>query len=123
MDAIENAAFVSVSRACGFAALGIFTLMAGLSFEPALATRSGGILTTAVAVILSIHAFAAPIRSYKRTELWLILPKQYRPPESVAQKVIGQVLRETYTLFAHRSAIVGAFLLATSIILKLFGFG
>ena len=71
MEAIENAAYISVGRACGFAALAIFCLMFGLSFDPPLAARTGGLLCLGLTVILGLYALRARSRPYKRTELWL----------------------------------------------------
>lgn len=122
MDAIENAAYVSVGRACGFAGLAVFCLMFGLSFEPALAARTGGVVCLAVTLILAFYAYRARTRPYKRTELWLILPKDQRPPAGVAQRLIGEALRETYLWFAKQAAIISVVLLASSLALQMTGF-
>lgn len=100
MDAIENAAFVSIGRACGFAGLAIFCLMLAMSVEPVLAARTGGGLYLAVTCILAFYAARARTRPYKRAELWAILAKDERPPARFAQRVIGEVLRETNLWFA-----------------------
>ena len=123
MDAIENAAFVSVGRACGFAGLAIFCLMFGLSFEPVLAARTGAALCLSVALILAGYAYRAPTRPYKRTELWLILTKEKRPPPVYAQRVIGGALRETHIWFARRAALISFVLLAVSAAMQLIGVG
>lgn len=122
MDAIENAAFVSVGRATGFAGLAVFCLMFGFAFDPALAARIGGGLCLFVAAILAAYGLRARIRPYKRTELWLILPKEKRPPEMIAQRVIGETLRETYIWFARQAAIIATVLLAVSLLLQLAGY-
>lgn len=121
MQAIENAAYISIGRACGFAGLAVFCLVFGLSFEPILAARTGGVVCLGVALILGFRAFRAPVRPYKQTELWLILPKDKRPPAEVAQRVIGEALRGTYTWFARQAAILAAVLLAVSVALQLLG--
>ncbi len=118
MDAIENAAFVSVGRAAGFAGLAVFTLMLGLSFDPPLATRTGGLIGMGVVAALLIYGWRALKRPYKRTEAWLILPRDLRPPACIAQKVIGRTLRETAYWFAGRAAALSSFLLVTSVALK-----
>jgi hypothetical protein len=123
MDAIDNAAFVSVGRACGFSGLAIFCLMFGLSFDPALAARVGGALCLMVTVILVFYAWRARARPYKRTETWLILAKDKRPPAGIAQQVIGEALRETYVWFARQSTIIAIVLLASSMVLQLAGVG
>ena len=121
MDDIETAAFISIGRACGFAGLGILCVMLGLSFEPVMATRAGGIMGLCLASILAMFALRAPNRSYERTEVWLILPKDARPPSTIAQRVIGQALRDTYIWFAERAALGSISLLAASLVLKLIG--
>ena len=118
MKAIENAAYVSVGRACGFAGLGIFCLMFGLSFEPALAARTGGVSCAIVTAILILYGNRARQRPYKRTELWIILNKEERPPASVAQQIIGQVLRQTYIWFARQAAVISFVLLASGFVLQ-----
>ena len=121
MDAIENAASISVGRACGFAGLGIFCVVFGLSFEPVLATRTGAGLCLGLALILSGYAYWAPTRPYKRTELWLILAKDKRPPAAYAQHVIGIALRDTYIWFARQTAIISLVFVAVSVIFQLLG--
>ncbi len=121
MDAIERAAFVSVARACGFAWLGIFCIAFSLSFEPPLAAFSGGILCLIVSLILIFYAVRARRRPYKKTELWLILPKENRPEPAVAQQVIGGVLRDTYFRFARQAVVFSVIFLALSVGLRLVG--
>lgn len=119
MDAIEHAAIVTVGRACGFAGFGILLLMAGLSFDPGLATRTGGVLCLAVVVILAVCALRAPHHPYKRTQLWTLLAKDKRPPAAVAQQIVGRVLRMTYVAFAKHAAGLAAILLVASVLLDL----
>ena len=45
MDEIRNAAEVSVSRACGFAALGISVVVLALSYDLPMALQAGAVLT------------------------------------------------------------------------------
>lgn len=118
MDAIENAAFVSVGRAAGFAGLAIITLMLGLSFDPPLATRTGGLIGMVVVALLVLYGWRALNRPYARTEAWLILPKDRRPPAGIAQRIIGRTLRETAFWFAGRAAVISSFLLVSSVALK-----
>ncbi len=121
MDAIENAAYVSVGRACGFAGLAVFCIMFGLSFEPILAARAGAVLCLALTAILALYAYHAPARPYKRTELWLILAKDQRPPAAFAQDVIGRTLRDTYAWFAKQTGIITAVLWVVSVVFRLLG--
>lgn len=119
MDAIKTAAFISVGRAFGFASLGILCLMLGLSFEPVIATRAGGIMGLGLTAILTVFGLHARYRSYLDTETWLILAKSDRPPTNIAQQVIGEALHDTYLWFAARAIAGSVLLLAMSLVLKL----
>jgi hypothetical protein len=52
MTAVEQSAYISVGRACGFAGLGILSFMVGLSFDPELSAKSGGGLLLLMTAIL-----------------------------------------------------------------------
>lgn len=121
MEAIENAAFVSVGRAVGFAGLAVFCVSLGLSFQPALAVRTGGIMCLCVTFILIFYAMRALTKPYKKTELWIILDEKARVPAKIAQRVVGGVLRETYYWFAQQAAIFAIVLLSLSILLEVSG--
>ncbi len=121
MEAIENAAFILIGRACGFASLAVLYVMLGLSSEPFMAVRVGGALGTTLAFILAIFAARAPARPYKYTEVWSVLAKEKRPPAPVAQRIIGQALRDSYLWFAERVAFTSIFLLAMSLGLQFIG--
>ena len=88
-------------RACGFASLAIFCVMIGMSFMPRLAFQAGGFLTTVMAVSPGLlKAFEARTKDYRKTEMWLYLEKDVRPPAAYAQWASATVLRETYLTFA-----------------------
>ena len=88
-------------RACGFGSLAIFCVMIGLSFEPRAAFQAGGMLTTLMAGDPDFKAREALTKDYRRTEMWLYLAKDLRPPEAYAQWASSTVLRETYLTFAR----------------------
>jgi hypothetical protein len=100
MEHLHRAAQECVLRACGFGSLAIFCVMIGLSFDAYAAFKAGGILTTMMAIVLIIKAYEALTKDYRKTEMWLRLPKDFRPPESYAQKVSATVLHQTYLTFA-----------------------
>jgi hypothetical protein len=106
MDDMRRVAFETVLRACGFASLAIFCVMIGMSFTPRLAFQAGGILTLLMTVVLIFKAYEARTKSYRRTEMWLYLPKELRPPEAQAQWASATVLRETYLTFARWTAMI-----------------
>ncbi len=100
MEHMRRVAFETVMRACGFGSLAIFCVMIGLSFEPRAAFQAGGFLTTIMAAILIFKAREAMTKNYRKTEMWLYLPEDVRPPETQAQWASSTVLRETYLTFA-----------------------
>ena len=100
MEDMRRIAFETVLRACGFGSLTIFCIMIGLSFNPLVAFQSGGALTTLMTGILVLKAYEARTKPYRRTELWLYLPKEARPPEPVAQRMTASLMREVYLNFA-----------------------
>ena len=106
MEEMRRIAFETVARACGFGSLGIFCFMVGLSFEPVVAFQAGGTLTVLMALVLMFKAYEARTKDYRRTEMWLYLPKELRPPQTYAQWASATVLRETYLLFAQWTAAV-----------------
>jgi len=100
VEDMRRIAFETVLRACGFGSLAIFCIMIGLSFNPLVAFQSGGFLTTVMTAILVLKAFEARTKPYRRTEMWLYLPKEARPPEAVAQRMTASLMREVYLNFA-----------------------
>lgn len=101
---MRKAAFESVSRGCGFGFLAIACVMMGMS-DPRTIFQAGGILTLIMAFILILKARLALSQDYKRTEMWLILGKDFRPPEAYAQWAATTVLRDAYFTFAKYTAL------------------
>jgi hypothetical protein len=106
MERIEKAAFVSVGRAMGFAGLAIGTFMIGMSANPQLCFKTGGILVMLTCAILILKAIWVETQPYKQTEVWLMLRQEDRPTAETAQQIISGVLREIYLQFAERMAAV-----------------
>ena len=106
MDEMRRIAYETVLRACGFASLAIFCVMIGLSFLPRSAFQAGGFLSMAMTLVLVLKAHEARTKDHRRTEMWLYLPKENRPPQAFAQKTVSTVMRETYLLFARWTAII-----------------
>ena len=80
--------------------------MTGMSFHPKLAFQAGGFLTTIMAFVLVLKAREALTKDYRRTEMWLYLPKEKRPPQAIAQKTVSTLMREIYLLFARWTALI-----------------
>lgn len=122
---MRRIAYETVLRACAFSALAIFCVMIGLSFNPRAAFQAGGTLTMLVTLVLIFKAWEARTKPYRRTEMWLYLPKEHRPPENYAQFASATVLRETYLVFARWTAAIAilmwVFALLFSLLAVLFG--
>jgi O-antigen/teichoic acid export membrane protein len=121
MNAIENAAFLTVAKACGFAWLAVFCAVFGWMYEPHMAALVGAVMSLLLALVLRFSAWRSLRKRYDRTEMWHYIPKEDRPPAEIAQRVISQVLHDTFQRFARQAAIVGAAMLMVSLGLKAFG--
>lgn len=116
MEELRQVAFICAGRAFGFAGLAIAVTMVGFSYDLLLALKSGGILFLILALAFAIKAQNATRKDYRRTELWSVLPPDRRPPPEHAQWAAATVLREAYTGFAERAAIVGVGLCAVAVL-------
>jgi hypothetical protein len=121
MEEMRRIAYQTVQRACLFGSLAIFCAMVGLSFEPRLAFQVGGTMTTMMAVILVYKAREALTKNYKKTEMWLYLPKDFRPPEAYAQRVSSTILRDTYFTFALWTSAIAVAMWAVALLFSLLG--
>jgi hypothetical protein len=119
MEAIERAAHVSVGRACAYCGLAILCFMVGFSYEPHLSARVGGTFSLLLSLVLWLKAWLALRTPYKRTETWLILPDQDRPPPHLAQQLITTVLRGVFLYYARYAAILAMLLLGASLLFGL----
>ena len=118
---MRRIAYETVLRACGFASLAIFCVMIGLSFEPRAAFQAGGFLTTLMSGILIFKAREALTKNHRKTELWLYLPQDLRPPEAYAQWATSTALRETYLTFARWTAAIAIVMWLIALIFSFFG--
>lgn len=122
MERMQQIAYETVSRACLFGSLAIFCVMVSMSFEPRIAFQAGGTLTTLMAGILIYKAREALTKDYRKTEMWLYLPKDFRPPEAYAQWASATVLRDTYLTFALWTSAIAITMWIIALIFSLAGF-
>ncbi len=122
MEAMRRVAYATVLRACAFGSLTIFCFMVGLSFEPRIAFQSGGILTMLMTGILIVKAHEARTKPYRRTEMWLYLPEDAKPPAAAAQQLTSVILQETYMTFARWTAGIAVVMWAVALIVSFMGF-
>lgn len=118
---MRKAAFLSVARGCGFGMLAIICVMVGMSFDPRAVFQAGGILTLIMTLVLVIKARNALTKDYKRTEMWLILPQDFRPPERYAQWATATVMRDAYFTFAQYTALISIFMWCAALLISMAG--
>ncbi len=121
MEYMRRVAYETVLRACAFGSLAIFCFMVGLSFEPRIAFQAGGVLTMLMTGILLLKAFEARTKPYRRTEMWLYLPEEHRPPAASAQQITSVVLREIYLTFALWTSMVAVAMWGIALVFSFFG--
>jgi hypothetical protein len=121
METMRRVAFETVLRACAFGSLAIFCFMIGVSFAPGIAFKSGGSLTLLMTGILLLKALEARWKPYRRTEMWLYLPEEHRPPAASAQQLTSAVLRETYLTFAMWTSLVAIAMWTLALVAALLG--
>lgn len=105
---IRRYAQLSIARGCGFGALAIATVMVGSASNLSLFLRSGGFATLLMCFILLIMAARADHVPVKRTEVWIMLPKENRPSVEVAAPLIARARKDYLLRFAYVAAIVAS---------------
>jgi hypothetical protein len=95
--------------------------MIGLSFEPRAAFQAGGFLTLLMTGVLVLKAYEARTKNYRKTEMWLYLAKEHRPPEAYAQWASATVLNETYLTFARWTAAIAVVMWALALVFAAIG--
>jgi hypothetical protein len=121
MERLRFFADVSIRRGCNFGMLAIATAVVGMAWDMRLAARAAAIGMSLMAAILLLKALRAPTRSYKRTEVWVLLDKRHDFPEPRAQQVFGNLLRERYIWHAEVAAAAAVVLWLLSFILQIWG--
>lgn len=121
MEKIREIAIFCVGRAVFFGSLAIGCVMIGFSFNPVSAFRSGAVLTLVMAVVLLWKAMAAQSQNPKRTEVWLYLDENVRPPEAQAKFIVSTIMRDVYGKFAQAALGVAFGFFLISFLLMAFG--
>ncbi|WP_291849781.1 hypothetical protein [Bradyrhizobium sp.] len=118
---MRRVAYETVLRACGFASLAIFCVMIGLSFLPRESFQAGGFLSLLMTLVLVLKAHEARTKDHRRTEMWLYLAKENRPPQASAQRTISMLMRETYLMFARWTAMISIVMWAIALLFSFIG--
>jgi hypothetical protein len=119
---LNDMAYLSVSRACGFACLAIFCFMIGMAGYPLVALKSGAVFMMLSAGVLAVKAQRSPIKPYKHTELWVLLAPEERPDPRFAQQLIGLTLRDVFLRFSGYFAMAGLVCFAVAMAVQLLTF-
>ena len=123
LQKIEHLAHISVARGCAFAALAVVTFMIGISGDLARALEMGGILSLVICFVLLLKAWRSGQRSYRSTEVWMMLSPQERPHSDIAQHLIATALRDTCLRFALLASRIATGLLLSAVAYSLIGAG
>jgi hypothetical protein len=111
---------LSIRRGCGFAALGVVTTMAALSYDAVLSFRVGATLTAAVAFALWCMAQTAHRRNVLRSEIWILLRQHAADlTPTHARTLLPPVMRERYMWHATVAAGVAASFWLIALVLAL----
>jgi hypothetical protein len=122
MDHIRKLAWVSIARGCAFGFLAIFCFSFAFINRPAFALTSGGVGMLLMAFILMLKASRSDQLSHKRTEIWIMLSPDMRPPPDVASGIIMRIRRDVMLQFAYGWAVASAAAFAMATTLRLAGF-
>jgi hypothetical protein len=118
-EMIRRYATASIARGCAFGALAIFTVMVGCAADLSLFFRAGGITTLLMCAILIYKASRVDLVPVRSTEVWIMLPKDKRPPAALAKPLIARARREVLLKFAYIAAVIGSVELSADIVLML----
>ena len=121
MEEMRRVALSTVARGCGFGMLAIVCVMMGLLYDPRMVFQTGGILTLIMTFVLILKARYALTQNYKKTEMWLYLDKDFRPPEAYAQWAASTVLRDAYFTYAMYTAMISIAMWVMALLLSLAG--
>jgi hypothetical protein len=80
-----------IRRAIGFAGLAIVLVVLSLSFQLALALRSGAILVTLLWLIVLLKLAYVPSQDMRHSELWLMVAERHSPDALPMQAALQSV--------------------------------
>ena len=93
--------------------------MLGFAHDPQRSAQADSLLFFALTLGLIWKAQLALGANHKKTETWLMLAPEDRPPEATAQTVLSVILRDVYLLHARYSVLAAAILLLAAVTLSL----
>lgn len=104
MDRIRQFADLSVRRAAGFGLLAIALVVLVLHSDRPLAMHALAALLTIEAITLYFCGLRAEKVPCRRREIWLLMEGQHGMGENRVQRIISQIMRETFMAYARRMA-------------------
>ncbi|MCR6633058.1 MAG: hypothetical protein NVV74_25110 [Magnetospirillum sp.] len=102
MDRIRYFADLSVRRAAGLGLTGIALVVAALHFDRPLAMHALAALLTFEALALFQLGRRAHRVPCERREVWALMEGQHGMSENRVQRIISEIMRETYLSYARR---------------------
>lgn len=117
MEEITRLARITVSRACGYAAVAITAIMAGLSYNPRVSFQMGGILSLILALVLILKATGLDASEDRRSDGFGLQPEPQpqHAADNQLRRLVSCALRDAYFTFARHAAAVAGALLAISL--------
>lgn len=115
-ERVRALAVHSVGRGCFFAALAIWCVMIGLITDPLQALKSGAVLTMLTVCVLMLKAGYVTHRSYKKTEVWILLDRRIDLHPEVAQRMVTATLREVYLRYALYGTLIAVIFWACTLL-------
>lgn len=120
MERLEAMADLVIRRALGFAGLAILLVVLSLSFQLALALRSGAILVTLVWLILLLKLVYVPSQDMRQSEIWLMVAERHSPDALSMQAAMRNAFANRLRWHADRIGVFAislwAFYLVVSIV-------
>ena len=95
-----------IRRAIGFAGLAIVLVVLSLSFQLALALRSGAILVTLLWLIVLLKLAYVPSQDMRHSEIWLMVAERHSPDALPMQAAMRMAFAARLRWHANR---IGAF--------------
>ncbi len=118
-DQIERLTTLSVARGVGFACLALLCFMVGFAGDTVNLLRSGGLGALLIAISLFIKARNTDPKFYRRTEVWIMLAEDMRPPPDVAALMVTKARRVVLLRWSLGAASAAGFFLGAAVFFML----
>ncbi|MEW6256221.1 MAG: hypothetical protein AB1592_09700 [Pseudomonadota bacterium] len=115
MEEINRLARITVSRACGYAAVAISAIMAALSYNLRISFQMGGVLCLVVALVLIVKATSIDAPDDNRTDPFGLRTEAVPQSDNHLRRMVSRALRDAYFTFARHAAAISGGLLAVSL--------